>query len=111
MNQSSLPFIKQMQYLFHHPHLPIMYPSEEMKHGGDVLVTYWGKGTAEYLPSSFGDGLVNFHDADHARDLRDRHSVSFSIHLLNGVAISWKCKKQPDTALILLAPRFNFAQE
>jgi len=111
MNQSSLPFIKQMQYLFHHPHLPIMYPSKEMKCRGDVLVTHWGKGTTEYLPSPFGDGLLNFSDADNAHDQPDHHSISFSIHLLNGVAISWKCKKQPDTALILLAPRFNFAQE
>jgi len=38
-----------MQYLFHHSHLPIMYPSKEMKKGGDVLVTHWAKGQAEYI--------------------------------------------------------------
>jgi len=77
-----------MQYLFHHPHLLIMYLSKEMKCGGNVLITHWGKGTAEYLPSSLGNGLANFNDADHARDLCDHCSIPFSLHLLNGVDIS-----------------------
>jgi hypothetical protein len=36
-------------YLFHHPHLPIMYPSKPLKNGGDCLSSYWQKGHAEYL--------------------------------------------------------------
>ena len=90
-----------MQYLFHHLHLLIMYPSKEKKKDGNALTTHWGKGKAKFLPSSFGDGLVNFNKANHACNLQDHRSISFSVHLLNGVAISWKCKKQPDTALHL----------
>lgn len=76
-----------------------MYPSKEMEKGGDVLVMHWAKGQAEYLSPEFGDGLVNFADTDHACNLHDSCSISASIHLMNGVFISWRCKKQPKTAL------------
>ena len=78
-----------MQYLFHHSRMSSMYPSKELKKGDDNIITYWTKGQAEYLPSEFGDGLVNFADAGHARDLFDCRSVSASIHLMNGIIISW----------------------
>ena len=90
-----------MQYLYHHPHLPIIYPSKNLKQGGNILVTHWSKGHAEYLSSSYGDGLVNFSNADHAHDLHDHCSVSALVHLMNGVAIAWRCKKQPETVLHL----------
>jgi hypothetical protein len=86
-------------YLYHHPHLPIMYPSKPMKHGGDCLSTFWGKGQGEYLSSEFGDELATFSDADHARCLRTRRSTSAYFILYNGVIISWSCKKQLRTAL------------
>jgi hypothetical protein len=38
--------------------------------------------------------LVNAADADYARDFRDRRSVTSHIHLLNGIIVAWKCKKQ-----------------
>jgi hypothetical protein len=38
--------------------------------------------------------LVNTADADHAWDIRDCRSITSSIHLMNGVDIAWKCKKQ-----------------
>jgi hypothetical protein len=88
-----------MCYLFHHPHLPIMYPSKPMKTSSAALQTHWKHGFAEYLSSDFGDGLVSFADADFARDLRSRRSVSSHFQLLNGVVVGWGCKKQPVTSL------------
>jgi len=86
-------------YLYHHPHLPIMYPSQSSKGSVRVLQTHWGTGCAEYLPGDYGDGLASFADADFARCLRTRRSVSANFHLLNGVLVSWCCKKQPTTSL------------
>jgi hypothetical protein len=86
-------------YLYHHPHLPIMCPSKQMKHGGDCLSTFWGKGQGEYLSSDYGDELATFSDADHARCLHTRRSTSAYFILYNGVIISWSCKKQLRTAL------------
>jgi len=88
-----------MCYLYHHPHLPIMYPSKRYKSAGKSLQTHWRTGFAEYLPGDYGDGLATFADADFARCLRTRRSVSAHFHLLNGVLVSWGCKKQPVTAL------------
>ena len=87
-----------MCYLFHHPHLPIMYPSKQMTTLG-VLHTHWNTGFAEYLSGDYGDGLAVFADADFARCLRTRRSVSAHFQLFNGVLVSWGCKKQPATSL------------
>ena len=86
-------------YLFHHPHLPIMYPSRPYKTTTRTLQTHWNTGHAEYLPSDYGDGLATFADADFAHCLRTRRSISANFHLLNGVIVSWSCKKQPITTL------------
>jgi hypothetical protein len=88
-----------MCYLFHHPHIPIMYSSKPMKCSGAALQMHWTRGFAEYLPGDFGDGLATFADADHARCLRSRRSVSSHFQLLNFVLVSWGCKKQPTTSL------------
>jgi hypothetical protein len=88
-----------MCYLYYHPHLPIMYPSKLYKSGSKSLQTHWKTGFAEYLPGDYGDGLATFADADFARCLRTRRSVSAHFHLLNGVLVSWGCKKQPVTTL------------
>jgi hypothetical protein len=88
-----------MCYLFHHPHLPIMHSSKKMKSTATALQTHWKHGFAEYLSSDFGDGLTSFADADFARDLRSRRSVSSHFQLLNGVVVGWGCKKQPATSL------------
>jgi hypothetical protein len=84
-----------MCYLFHHPHLPIMYSSKRKS----TLQTHWTRGFADFLPGDYGDGLATFTDADHARCLRSRHLVSSHFQLLNGVLVSWGCKKQPTTSL------------
>jgi len=85
-----------MCYLYHHPHLPIMYPAKQSK---QHIQTHWKTGFAEYLPGDYRDGLATFTDADFARCLRTRRSVSSYFHLLGGVLVSWGCKKQPTTAL------------
>lgn len=88
-----------MCYLYHHPHLPIMYSFKCMNTSGSQLSSFWNRGYAEYLSGDFGDGLVAHADADHARDLRTRRSVSSYFLFLNQVLVSWGCKKQPETAL------------
>jgi len=88
-----------MCYLYHHPHLPIMCPSKPYKSSGPSFQTHWQTGFVEYLPGDYGDSLVAFADADFAHCLRTRRSVFADFHLLNGVLISWGCKKQPVTAL------------
>ena len=40
-----------------------------------------------------------YSDADLARDLHDRRSVTSTIHTINVIYVSWKCKKQVETAL------------
>jgi hypothetical protein len=63
------------------------------------LTTNWARSSAEYLGPEFGTCFVNISDADHARDIRDRCSTTSTIHLLNGVAVSWLCKKQSVSTL------------
>jgi hypothetical protein len=77
-----------MCYLFHHPHLPIMYSSKKIKSTAAALQTHWQRGFAEYLSSDFGDGLASFADADFARDLCSRRSISAHFQLLNGVNVT-----------------------
>jgi hypothetical protein len=55
-----------MCYLYHHPHLPIMYPSKRCKSCGKSLQTHWKTGFAEYLPGDYGDGRATFADGDFA---------------------------------------------
>jgi len=86
-------------YLYHHPHLPILYPANIVKSNNTSLQTFWSKGHAEYLPPDLGDELTTFTDADHARCLRTRRSVSVYYILYNTVLVSWGCKKQPVTAI------------
>jgi len=86
-------------YLYHHPHLPIMDPSRPYTTTTKTLQTHWKTGFAEYLPGDYGDGLATFADADFARCLKTRRSVSATFHLLNGVIVSRSCKKQPVTTL------------
>jgi hypothetical protein len=62
-------------------------------------LSHWARGSAEYLGPEFGTCFVNTSDADHARDIRDRRSTTSTIHLLNGVAVSWLCNKQSFSTL------------
>jgi hypothetical protein len=86
-----------MRYLYFYRHLPIMYPAKPLSRKS--LTTHWARGSAEYLGPEFGTCFVNTSDADHARDIRNRRSTTSTIHLLNGVAVSWLCKKQSVSTL------------
>lgn len=92
-------FHHTVRYLFHHQHLPIMYPAKPMKQGGSMLQTFWDTRKAEYLSSEFGNDLSTFTNVDHSHCLRTQQSTSVYFILFNGVLISWSCKKQPTTAL------------
>ena len=92
-----------MCYLYHHPHVRIMYPRKQQS----ALDMYVKNGTAEILPSpsstssttspTFPDNVA-YADGDLGRDLVDRRSVTSTVHLYNGVAHDWYCGKQPVTA-------------
>jgi hypothetical protein len=86
-----------MRYLYFYRHLPIMYPAKPLSQKS--LTTNWARGSAEYLGPEYGTCFVNTSDADHARDIRDRRSTTSTIHLLNGVAGLWICKKQSVSTL------------
>jgi hypothetical protein len=81
-----------IRYLYFYRHLPIMYPAKPLSRKS--LTRHWDRGSAEYLGPEFGTYFVNTSDAYHARDIRYRRSTTSTIHLLNGVAVSWLCKKQ-----------------
>jgi hypothetical protein len=38
-----------MCYLYHHKHVPIIYPRKPLKQGGAALSTFWKNGQMEYL--------------------------------------------------------------
>jgi hypothetical protein len=86
-----------MRYLYFYCHIPIFYPPWPLSK--KALAMHWHKGTAEYLPQEYGVGLINSADADHARDIHDCRSVFSSLHLLNGVVVTWRCKKQAISTL------------
>jgi hypothetical protein len=100
---SNLPIFEALHltlcYIYHHPHLPIMYPPRPYKPSQKSLQTHWSTGFAEYLPGDYGDGLATFVHADFAHCLHTWHSALANFHLLNGVIVSWSCKKQPVTSL------------
>jgi hypothetical protein len=63
------------------------------------IALHWEKGNAEYISPEFGTQLINSVDADHARDIRDRRSVSSIIHMINGVVFAYRCKKKATSTL------------
>jgi hypothetical protein len=86
-----------MRYLFHYHYILIIYPHKPLKK--KFLALHWGKGTAEFIPPEYGTVLVSTTDADYARDIRELHSITSHIHLLNGLILAWKCKKQSISTL------------
>jgi hypothetical protein len=86
-----------MRYLYLFCHMPIIYPRRPLNKKS--LALHWGKCTAEFLPPEYGTALVNTADAYYARDIRDQRSVTSHMHLLNGVIVAWKCKKQSISTL------------
>lgn len=91
-----------MCYLYQHSHAPIMYPRTASTSTSlsmtEPFQCYFAKGDAEFIDHKT-HLLVNYNDADLARDLQDRRSVTSTLHTLHGVAVSWTCKKQTEMAL------------
>ena len=84
-----------VQYLASHPHKPIFYPSQSYE-GSNVIRLTWSGNQVEYHTTQ--KNLDCHQDADHARILNRRRSVSDIIHTLLGVAVCWKVQNQPDIA-------------
>ena len=78
-------------YMYHHPHLSIMY-----RYGTHdaTLQLYIIKGHAEILDPEKYQGLMVYTDADFARDLNSRISVSINIIEYIGTVIAWGVHKQ-----------------
>jgi hypothetical protein len=87
-----------MRYLYFYRYMSIFYLRHPLSK--KALAMHLEKGSAEFLSREYGTILVNSADADHAWDICDRRSVSSRLHLLNGVIVSWKCKKQATTTLL-----------
>jgi hypothetical protein len=81
-----------MRYLYFYSHVPRMYHHHPL--GKKDLAMHWAKGTAEFLATEYGTSLINLADADHARDIRDRRSVSSNLHILNNVLVARNRKEQ-----------------
>ena len=54
-----------------------------------------------YQKKEYSNFLHTYCDADHARDLSDRLSVTSTGHLFNGTIIGWCNKKQSETSGVL----------
>mmetsp|Transcript_12063 Transcript_12063/g.21933 ORF Transcript_12063/g.21933 Transcript_12063/m.21933 type:complete len:351 (+) Transcript_12063:4146-5198(+) len=92
-----------MEFMWRHKHMPLMYPAKTSKTDKPIEV-HFRRGSAEYTALQSSSGLaidprvVNLNDANNARDLTNRHSVTSTLHLYNGVAVNWIVKKQPSVA-------------
>ena len=78
-----------------HPHNPIVYPSNSYD-GSNVIRLTWSGNQVEYHTTQ--NFLECHQDADHARIINRRRSVSGIIHTLLGVAVFWKVQIQPAIA-------------
>ena len=74
-------------YLYHFPHILFSYPKRPL--GNDPITCHWGKGSAEIMHDDLTRQLINFNDADHARDLINRRSTTVTLHFLNKVLVAW----------------------
>ena len=91
--ENSSPSIKSFQvYLFHHPHITLMYKSD--KHTSPSLSGYSFKGHTEILDPQKYSGLNIYTDSDLARELLSRRSVSSHVQEYNYTVIGWGIHKQ-----------------
>ena len=78
-------------HIYHPPYLPLIYRSGTNK---DNHQSYTVKGHAKILNPDKYQGLMTYTDADLARDLRCRRSVSSNVVEYNGTAVAWGLYKQ-----------------
>ena len=84
-----------VQYLDSQPHKPIFYPSNSYD-GSNFIRLTWSGNQVEYHTTQ---NILECHqDADHARILNRRRSVSGIIHTLLVVDVFWKLQIQQAVA-------------
>ena len=88
-----------MRYLYHKLHVPIMYPRKKVEE--NKIVTHHAKGEGEGEGEIIDlknirehTGLKMYTDADFAKDMTTRRSVTSVVHEYNEVAFTWKIAKQ-----------------
>ena len=89
-----------MRYLYHKPHVPIMYPRKKVEE--NKIVAHHAKGEGEITDLKNireHTGLKMYIDADLAKDMTTRRSVTSVVHEYNEVAFAWKIVKQTGVAL------------
>ena len=84
-----------VQYLASHPHKPIFYPSRSYDGSNFIRLTCSGNQVEDHTTQTI---LECHQDADHARIINRRRSVSGIIHTLLGVSVYWKVQIQPAIA-------------
>ena len=86
-----------MCYLYHHPLVPIMFPSSNIN-DSVPLTSHFAKGEAEITNYDYSShsGLEAWSDADLSRDVLSRRSTTSSEHTYNNVSFAWSCTKQPE---------------
>ena len=93
-----------MCYLWHHPHVPIMYPRKDREE--EPLSIYTKNGKAEIIQkssdvsndSTLENKTSSYSDGDFGRDLLDQRSTTSTVHLWLNVIFDWYCGKQAMTA-------------
>lgn len=88
---------RQAKYFACNLHRPIVYPRGASLDGTTKLKYDFGNG--EFEEKIILNNLEMFPDANHARGVDDRRSITSIIFTLLGVAIHWKVNKQPALAV------------
>ena len=84
-----------VKYLASHPHKSILFPSNYHDGSNVIRITWSGNQVKDHTTQIF---LECHQDADHARIINRRRSVSGIIHTLLGVSVCWKIHIQLDIA-------------
>ena len=76
-----------LSYLFHHPHIPTMFPRKKTN-DTTPIASHFGSGDAEITSIGYNKftGYKAWSDSDFARDILERRSVISAVHEYNGVA-------------------------
>ena len=83
-----------MRYLYHKPYVPIMYPRKKMKEKKIVAHHVKGEGDITDLKNiREHTGLKIYTDADLAKDMTIRRSITSVVHEYNEVVFAWKIVK------------------
>ena len=100
----SLPYWKKldhtMRYLYHIPHLPIMYTRKKVEE--NKIVAHHAKGEGEITDLKNireHTGLKMYTDADLAKDMPTRRSTTSVVHEYNELVFAWKIIQQVGVVL------------